>query len=280
MTVEKKTKVNTKRLNRGTITNRGCTAQKNSRNGAKAEDIKGQRFGLLVARKRVENRGDRTMWECQCDCGNTYIAATKELKNGNCKSCGCLLRKKQKGMVNIAGQKYGRLTALYPTEDRDKKGSVYWHCRCTCGNEIDVSEDRLVHGTYRSCGCLRKEMVWDKLPGRLHLVDGTCVEILEKRKKRKDNKSGFRGVRQMKNGKYTVSIGFKGKKFYIATASTLQEAIQERLAAERTIHDRFVQAYYKWKSIVDDKEENKNLPFIYDVERRNGEFVVHTNIEV
>lgn len=27
---------------------------------------------------------------------------------------------------DLSGQKFGRLTALYPTEKRDKRGSVYW----------------------------------------------------------------------------------------------------------------------------------------------------------
>lgn len=53
----------------------------------------------------------------------------------------------------------------------------------------------------------------DKIVDRLHRVDGTCIEFLEKRKYRSDNKSGFRGVFQMPNGRYRVSIGFRGKGF-------------------------------------------------------------------
>ena len=46
---------------------------------------------------------------------------------------GCGMRAK-----DLTGQRFGRLTALYPTNRRDYKGSVIWHCRCDCGNETDV----------------------------------------------------------------------------------------------------------------------------------------------
>lgn len=45
---------------------------------------------------------------------------------------------------DLSGQKFGLLTAMYPTERRDHRGSVYWHCVCECGNEIDVSAGALM----------------------------------------------------------------------------------------------------------------------------------------
>ena len=114
----------------------------------------------------------------------------------------------ERAIVDISNQRFGRLTALYPTEKRDKKSSVFWHCKCDCGNELDVTEDSLVHGGYRSCGCLREECK-KAIPTQLHHVDGTCIEWLEKRKSRSDNTSGFRGVYPSKNGRFRVFIGFK-----------------------------------------------------------------------
>lgn len=46
-------------------------------------------------------------------------------------------------IVDITNQKFYRLTALYPTDKRDRDRSVIWHCRCECGNEVDVSGKRL-----------------------------------------------------------------------------------------------------------------------------------------
>ena len=64
---------------------------------------------------------------------------------------------------DLSGQKFGLLTAMYPTERRDHRGSVYWHCVCECGNEIDVSAGALMDGNNRSCGCLKdknQKQIW------------------------------------------------------------------------------------------------------------------------
>ena len=81
--------VNTKRLQRGTVTNCGCIPKKNACHGTIAEDLTGQRFGKMVAVNRVASQNGRTRWLCQCDCGNTCIVPTLELKSGRTKSCGC-----------------------------------------------------------------------------------------------------------------------------------------------------------------------------------------------
>lgn len=56
-------------------------------------DLTGQRFGKLTVLNRIEdmtNSDRRVFWNCQCDCGNNYIANGHQLKNGNLQSCGCL----------------------------------------------------------------------------------------------------------------------------------------------------------------------------------------------
>lgn len=55
------------------------------------EDLAGKRFGRLTALRQVKSdKSGRARWECQCDCGNTTIAAASRLKNGLSNSCGCL----------------------------------------------------------------------------------------------------------------------------------------------------------------------------------------------
>ena len=119
-------------------------------------------------------------------------------------------RKQGKGrnLTDLTGRRFGRLVAQYPTARRDRKGSVYWHCTCDCGKEAEVTENGLVHGNNRSCGCLKRENQ-KRVVDQLHMVDGTCLEWLEKRKSRSDNTSGFRGIYCLKNGRYRVGIGFK-----------------------------------------------------------------------
>lgn len=54
-------------------------------------DIKGQRFGRLIAVNRIGGFGNRgSLWECHCDCGRQVDVQTNNLRNGHTKSCGCL----------------------------------------------------------------------------------------------------------------------------------------------------------------------------------------------
>lgn len=58
---------------------------------------------------------------------------------------------------NIAGQKFGRLTAISFVERikyRDK-----WLCKCDCGNEPVVDYYFITHGMTKSCGCYNKQRV-------------------------------------------------------------------------------------------------------------------------
>ncbi len=65
-------------------------------------DISGQRFGLLT----VTSHHKGTRWCCVCDCGETAVVASLDLRNGHTKSCGCLRaaetskRMKKHGMTN------------------------------------------------------------------------------------------------------------------------------------------------------------------------------------
>ncbi|HJB91898.1 MAG TPA: hypothetical protein H9763_10620 [Candidatus Eisenbergiella merdigallinarum] len=179
---------------------------------------------------------------------------------------------------DLTGQKFGRLTALYPTGKRDHKGSVIWHCACDCGGEAEVSQDGLGSGNCKSCGCWKKE-VQKKVPTLLHRVDGTCVEWLEKRKHRRDNTSGFRGVYRIGENRYRVQIGFKGQRFYVGSYPTFEEAIQARLEAEALIHDGFVRAYRSWQERYgQDEEGEKEHPFVYEVQKKSGKLTVTTSI--
>lgn len=110
------------------------------------------------------------------------MASTKQLKSGVIRDCGCVPKTNARnGRVaeDLTGQRFGRLTALRPTERRDIKGSVYWMCRCDCGGQAEVPGDRLVQGNVLSCGCLKSENQ-KEIAGRLHRIDGICLEILKK----------------------------------------------------------------------------------------------------
>lgn len=237
------------------------------------KDLTGQRFGKLTVIEKTERTQDRyRVWRCRCDCGGEILVNTKRLKRGTVKNCGCIPKMTaRRGSVaeDLTGRVFGHLTVLKMTADRH--GRTCWLCRCDCGNETEAPEDVLVQGSVLSCGCLTREnqkIIWSKL----HRVDGTCVEILENRKYRSDNTSGFRGVFRMKNGKYRVDIGFKGKRFYLGTFPDYDQAVQARMSAEELVYKGFLEAYYKWKERADkDPDWKEKHPLVFEVEKTNGE---------
>ena len=68
--------------------------------------------------------------------------------------------------VDIIGQRFGKLVAIRPTEERNR-GSIKWLCQCDCGNETTVAANRLRNGQIQSCGCsLIKDLTGQRF-GRL-----------------------------------------------------------------------------------------------------------------
>ena len=61
-------------------------------------------------------------------------------------------------LIDLTGKQFGKLTVLYRTKDHfSKNGSrrTAWHCRCSCGNEVDVIGLNLTRNHTKSCGCAR-----------------------------------------------------------------------------------------------------------------------------
>lgn len=143
----------TVKLNSGTKTSCGCLLKERPRRFA---DITGERFGRLVAIKpsgKTDAQG--VIWECKCDCGQTVFLSLGKLKHSSIKSCGCIPPEQT---VNLSGQRFGRLTAIRPTEERRHR-AVVWECLCDCGKTSYVTTQNLTSGCSKSCGCLNNDRV-------------------------------------------------------------------------------------------------------------------------
>lgn len=124
---------------------------------ARGKDLTGKRFGklLVVARYGKDERG-RSLWKCQCECGNEKITYTNALTSLHTRSCGCLYPKAE----DLTGKRYGMLTVLKRVEDTfDKSNRRYitWECLCDCGNITYVTSNNL-KGKTTSCGCYLKSV--------------------------------------------------------------------------------------------------------------------------
>jgi hypothetical protein len=56
-------------------------------------NLTNQRFNECIVQSlnRINALG-KSVWNCECDCGNTFIALGSELRSGHTRSCGCYSR--------------------------------------------------------------------------------------------------------------------------------------------------------------------------------------------
>lgn len=60
--------------------------------------------------------------------------------------------------MDLVGQKFGRLNVIEKAS-AGKSGHKMYLCKCDCGVQKEVRELGLMHGTSKSCGCARIEII-------------------------------------------------------------------------------------------------------------------------
>lgn len=230
----------------------GCLRKETGKK--KAQDITGMRFGRLTALRPTEKRqSESVVWECQCDCGEIDYAPVIVLRAGKKKSCGCLRGDiYEDNKRDVTGLRFGRLTAICPTDKREADRSVVWKWRCDCGEDVDKSLNAVSRGLVRSCGCLLQDVRKDNYSEYLKpdYVLGTNLSMLRQDEcsLRMDNTSGVKGVHfRSSENVYVASIKFKGvvvQKRY----KRFEDAVDARRRM-KAIHSEFVEW---WDSLSDD----------------------------
>ena len=201
----------------------------------------GKQFNNLIVKGMSDKKtkDGRTLWRFECViCGKERIASLNEVKRGNTKDCGNHKRIRK----DLTGQRFGKLVAMNyidTKESNSKNKTTVWHCKCDCGNEVDVHANHLLSGRTKSCGCL------SKLVGQKIVVEGTVPEQIENPTKRKTNTSGVIGVWFDKSrGKWTAEIMFRKKKYYLGRYEDFNDAVKARKAAEEEIFGDFLDWYH------------------------------------
>lgn len=138
----------------------GClpTSWKDDPNRIK--DLIGKRFRkLTVLRATSERKNHHIVWECLCDCGNTIMVSASHLKNGNVGSCGCLPHQTPIEIIDLTGQRFGKLIVIemYGRQQFTNSTSIIWTCKCDCGVTKNILGSSLRKGLTKSCGCSFRE---------------------------------------------------------------------------------------------------------------------------
>ena len=67
---------------------------------------------------------------------------------------------RQKVRADYVGKIFGRLTVV--EYSHTKGGKAFWHCICSCGNEVVVPTGHLSNGHTKSCGCYKNELIGNR----------------------------------------------------------------------------------------------------------------------
>lgn len=124
-------------------------------------DLTGKQFNRLTVLERDTTKTG-VYWICKCQCGKIKSIESSCLKRGKTQSCGCLQKERLREATscNLIGKKYNRLLVLDKAIIDNK---LKWKCLCDCGNITYTTTTALTSGHTKSCGCLQKEIVHDKL---------------------------------------------------------------------------------------------------------------------
>jgi transposase len=84
---------------------------------------------------------------------------------------------------NLVGQRFGLLTVvrpIYSKQNKYKKRTRTWLCKCDCGSEIKLSCNQISTG-WVSCGCARRKLGCNEIRGQYFssLIKGAKLRNLE-----------------------------------------------------------------------------------------------------
>lgn len=228
------------------------------------EDLKGQRYGRLVAIEQAEdyidkNNHHRPRWKCKCDCGKEVIVRVNDLKTGNTTSCGCsrldwakinpILGKRKYNIYEFK-EDYGicytedkKYKWLFDKEDYEIIKPYYWTIN---GNkpEYAIAKDSSIDRTI-----IMSRLVMGLNYGDKEEVDHINHDVHDNRKQnlricnraennwnisiRSNNKSGVTGVFWNKSlNKWLAYLVHNKKRYNLGYFTDFNEAVKTRKEAE------------------------------------------------
>lgn len=102
--------------------------------------VSNQTYGRLTTIECVGTSRDRhKIWRCRCICGNEKLVSSRDLKSGNTKSCGCLVKEQK---TRYSHGKHGtRLYRIWQTMKARCKYATHVDADYYCDKGITVCDE-------------------------------------------------------------------------------------------------------------------------------------------
>lgn len=116
------------------------------------KDITGQKFGRLTAIKKMDyKKYGKTVWLCECDCGELTEVTVNDLLSGNTKSCGCIKAENNRKTIKKATKK---------SVETNARGYYFNTVACQLNSTISSNNTTGVRGVDRNQGKYRARIVF------------------------------------------------------------------------------------------------------------------------
>ena len=233
----------------------------------------GETYGRLTIEAKDEKRSKEkkeTYWLCSCSCGNFNLVSVSNSNLGKAiNSCGCLRkgntkkfgkknteRERKKNKYDLITEDYGigwtdkGYQFFFDLEDFDKIKNYYWEVQKgangylylrTCINSTNYTMSNFImKGKSKEDKTIYDHKNRNSLDNRKNnLRIASVSENGMNVKTRKNNTSGMTGVQQAKDGKWIATIRIDKKRTYLGRFEKKDEAIIERLKAEKEYYGEF-----------------------------------------
>jgi hypothetical protein len=124
---------------------------------------------------------------------------------------------------DILGQKFGRLTVICATAEKDTNGRTLYKCQCDCGKTRVAPAYLLLRGSVISCGCAQVE-ARKNIGGSQERHGWTRQDESERIKKIYTRASGV----YQRGENWVAQIKFSGTTYHILSTPDREEAFAAR----------------------------------------------------
>lgn len=223
----------------------------------KAKDIFGRQFGEWTVLGKSDKPGRA---KCQCSCGAIKDVLRGTLlsgKSNGCKKCANAKLGRQRSESFLAKQKERyigqtingwEIVDVYKNPEA-KNNDLF--CVAVCPNCKRENKMRLIHvkKTKKCIKCTNNLENSAATINKITNVDGSSLISVKARMNGVVNcnsTTGYNGV--FKDGnKYRAAIFFKGKRIYLGSHDTLEEAISARKKADELLYGSYLAEHEGWE---------------------------------